>query len=287
MSIIKPQQYSNKQQNPSPQTPQTPKTPMTTRDIIVGVLILAAIIGGVILTLTSLERLFNSFLAGVLIAFTGVRNIPWAMGKINLVEPAMVGAIAGVVIGWMRRGLHVRQQYKETLVSSLVSARFWQGNPGHALLLFVVHGVNGFFVGLIFSSAGVFIPREAAMNGQYPWDRVGLIIEAAGGGGFGDYMGMLLTLLVVAVLVVFFTILIINRALAYFIIYSALKGGTGGVAKQLLSVCIEEWPPRIHWDPQRRADITEVMRIALGKGLRQGLVTGVIVGITLALMRQI
>jgi len=286
MAVIKQQQYSNRQQDPSPrqQTP-SPQTPMTLRDIIVTVLVLTAMIGGVILTLTSLERLFNSFLAGVLIAFTGVRNIPWAVGKINLVEPAMVGAIAGVVIGWIRRGLYVRQQYQETLVSSLVSARFWQGNPGHALLLFVVHGVSGFFVGLIFSSAGVFVPREAVMNGQYPWDKVGLIIEAAGGGGFGDSMSMLLTLLVVAVIVVFFTILIINRALACFIIYSALKGGAGGVAKQLLSVCIEEWPPRIHWDPQRRADIADVMRIALGKSLRQGLVTGVIVGIALTLMR--
>jgi len=192
-------------------------------------------------------------------------QLPWKLAAVSLGEPMLVGAITGLIIGWLRRGFSIRRNKGERLISALFSSPFWAGTPSQAFFQFVLIGAAGALV-------------AGALSGGVQLD---LLVEATrvlgpGGGGSGA-VSLAVMLLVCAILGVIIMV-VLDPPLAIMLAQFATKGAAGAAAKHIVSVLIDNWDER-NWSGD---DST-----GLRARIFQGAITGVLVGAVLLISHRV
>ena len=183
----------------------------------------------------------------------------------------LFAAVAGAIIGWLRRGLKVRSRFGESLLSSLFTKVWFTRTPLLAAADVIVHSIVGYFVGLVFAYSTVPHPR---LSGGHLSPLSVVLVIAGGGGGGGEIdlfnlVVALLALIFISMLVGALVMTIHKVSIMAFVrlvsvraTRAAAPGAAKGAVKELVIIIVEERD--LQWS-------------AIGTSALKGAIVGVIV----------
>jgi hypothetical protein len=242
--------------------------------------IIAGVLGVVALFfLSGLAGIVFELLLGIVLAaplfalsttWQTLAAIPASIGSIPLLEPILIGAATGLVIGWLRRVGAIRRGDSEDLISMFVGAEFWRPGFGRLLLHLAVHAVVGALVAAFLAQGGVLILGDPA----YP---IAAILGGAGGSGgpFDWYFAWFVVALVAIVVAIVATIVLDVIIVA--IVKASFEGAVSALTEHGVTVLVLEW---------RGHHAGLVNRSAFRDRCAHGALTGAGVAVVLLLLRQ-
>jgi hypothetical protein len=211
-------------------------------------------------------------LTGVGLALSGLLAIPTNGG--GFISVAIWGAVAGFVIGSLKRARLVRGRLAESFVGALFSTKSWAGPTRYAVLELSVRTIVGYTIGLCFSAQGLFGPR-ATTN----LHAIAVVAAGAGGGG-GDDGSLALAyvaLWIAAIILAMIVMSVLTTAMVWVLLerlgVGAAKGAIGGAAKGLADQLAEDWGRDVT-ALNRRA----ILWAAFRRGVARGAINGAIIG---------
>jgi len=251
-----------------------------------GLIILSIIAAPLVIALYvgELGTLLFEPVLGVASTYLTLLRLPSAVSSVyvNVLDPALVGAVSGLAIGWIRRGLALRSYKGDSLVSATVSSVLHINK--FSLSQYLVHAIGGFAVGVCFSSGGVFLPsevvRDAEPAGLFPMGTL-ILNSGSGPGGAGADIWLWLSpfpaLLIAAVIIAVVVMLLVDGSVVWLIFKFSVRGGISESVKHVVTAFVDEWDiyPSKVW----------MSRQSLRNGAVQGMVTGGIVGAILLVLR--
>lgn len=124
---------------------------------------------------------------GVGVAF----NLASALVVNFLAAPLLASAISGIFIGvsivWIKRGLRVRRETSDPIVSALFSTRIAAGEPLELILELILHAAAGYLVFFVLAHIGL------AFGGNVPYaatlESAAIVVAGSANGGFGGGLG--------------------------------------------------------------------------------------------------
>lgn len=237
------------------------------------------VIGVVLMIWLCPAALFSPFVA-VAFLYQWVIHLPSTFLLISIADPIIYGALAGMALGWLRRGFRVRSRFAESLLTSLITSKFWEEAGWYSFLEILLNGFAGASVGYMFTSGGVFASSDMLSSTPFAF---GIVFGGNGGGsGGGDLDAWsFLPLVVAAMLLTAVVLSIVSGSIASHLLAKAMKGAAEETTVQVTSTFLEKWGVKREdrtFDPPM-SDVTR-------KGFRDGMWTGLIVGVVLLLFRH-
>ena len=153
-----------------------------------------AVIIGIPVVLAMIVLAFGCVLVGPVVILLAIRELFHATTRIlasgiappdELVGPLLIAALVGALIGWIRRGLHVKHKFGESLFSSLFTPKWFGSRPIMAVADVFLHAFVGYLIALVIGYSVVENPLLEGID----ISPIGIVYVIAGGGAGGGAGG--------------------------------------------------------------------------------------------------